>query len=262
MKIGRNDPCFCGSGEKLKKCCGQNHSHIPKSHTVNADRRWMEDLVLKNGDMLLYGRLYNEMDSIPSESIWKEFRRIAEIYLGGGKDRTRILHEMADQTIVSLIERDKRLGYPAPFCHKGCCNCCHELVYCTSEEAACIHDYCIKNDIEIDDEKLLRQLDYIEFDNNMDHTGGTTWNDQKTEDQSCVFLNRMDKSCTIWPVRPLVCRVHLAEDTDQYCAPHNGIENPDARGINYIELSYVLSVVFTIHRDSIKRTMGRLLLDL
>lgn len=20
-KIGRNDPCFCGSGEKYKKCC-------------------------------------------------------------------------------------------------------------------------------------------------------------------------------------------------------------------------------------------------
>ena len=75
------------------------------------------------------------------------------------------------------------------------------------------------------------------------------------------FLDRMDKCCTIWLVRPFVCRVHLAEDTDQYCAPHNGIENPEARGINYIELSYILSVIFTIHRDSIKRTMGRLLLD-
>jgi SEC-C motif-containing protein len=23
-KIGRNDPCFCGSGKKYKKCCGKN----------------------------------------------------------------------------------------------------------------------------------------------------------------------------------------------------------------------------------------------
>jgi preprotein translocase subunit SecA len=23
-KIGRNDPCICGSGKKYKKCCGQN----------------------------------------------------------------------------------------------------------------------------------------------------------------------------------------------------------------------------------------------
>jgi uncharacterized protein YecA (UPF0149 family) len=23
-KIGRNDPCTCGSGKKYKKCCGAN----------------------------------------------------------------------------------------------------------------------------------------------------------------------------------------------------------------------------------------------
>jgi hypothetical protein len=262
MKIGRNDPCFCGSGEKFKKCCGSGHSQILKRLPENADRRWMEDHVTQNGDMLLYGNLHDEMDTISSDVIWKEFRRIAEAYLGGGNDRTRILHEMVDQTIESLIERDKRFGYAPPFCHKGCCHCCHELVYCTSEEAACIHEYCVKNDFEIDYGKLLRQLDYIEFDNSMDHTGVTTLNDQNKDDHSFIFLNRIDKCCTIWAVRPLVFRAHLAEDTNEYCAPHNGVENPNSRGINYIELSYILSVIFTIHRDSIKRTMGRLLLDL
>jgi hypothetical protein len=38
--------------------------------------------------------------------------------------------------------------------------------------------------------------------------------------------------------------------------------NPKALGISYIELSYILSAIFTIHRDSIRKTMGRLLLDL
>jgi hypothetical protein len=56
--------------------------------------------------------------------------------------------------------------------------------------------------------------------------------------------------------------VHLAERTDEYCMPHNGQINPKACGINYIELSYILSAIFTIHRDSIKKTMGRLLLNL
>lgn len=23
-KVGRNDPCLCGSGQKFKKCCGRN----------------------------------------------------------------------------------------------------------------------------------------------------------------------------------------------------------------------------------------------
>ena len=25
-KVGRNDPCPCGSGKKYKKCCGRNES--------------------------------------------------------------------------------------------------------------------------------------------------------------------------------------------------------------------------------------------
>jgi preprotein translocase subunit SecA len=25
-KVGRNDPCPCGSGKKYKKCCGQNET--------------------------------------------------------------------------------------------------------------------------------------------------------------------------------------------------------------------------------------------
>lgn len=26
-KVGRNDPCPCGSGKKYKKCCGQKKTH-------------------------------------------------------------------------------------------------------------------------------------------------------------------------------------------------------------------------------------------
>lgn len=25
-KVGRNDPCPCGSGKKYKKCCGKTHN--------------------------------------------------------------------------------------------------------------------------------------------------------------------------------------------------------------------------------------------
>ena len=32
QKIGRNDPCPCGSGKKFKKCClGKNENNIPPS---------------------------------------------------------------------------------------------------------------------------------------------------------------------------------------------------------------------------------------
>ena len=29
VKIGRNDPCFCGSGKKFKKCCLGTHTSAP-----------------------------------------------------------------------------------------------------------------------------------------------------------------------------------------------------------------------------------------
>ena len=261
MKHGRNDSCVCGSGEKFKKCCGSKRPEISTIPSLSDNHRWVNENVIKEGEILFYGILQNEIDNIQQENIWKEFRRVAEIYFGSGKNRIRVMQKLTDNTIEALIERDKRSGYAPPFCHKGCCNCCHELVYCTAEEAQCIIEYCRNNPIEIDNKKILRQLEYVEFDKEMNHTGITTWNDQEVDDQSCVFLNKVERSCTIWPVRPLVCRAHLAEDTSDYCTPYNGVENPKARGVNYIELSYILSVIFTIHQDSIKKTMGRLLLE-
>jgi len=222
----------------------------------------MEEHILGEGDLLLYGRLSEEMYSISPVVIWKELRAVAEKYLTCGADRTGIFHRIVDETIEALTERDKRFNYLPPFCHKGCSNCCHELVYCTSEEAWHIYDHCLEAGIEIDNAKLERQLKHVETDEHRDHTGVTTWNDQEEADHACAFLDKADGSCAIWPARPLVCRVHLAERTDEYCMPHNGQENPKAYGINYIELSYILSAIFTIHRDSIKKTMGRLLLEL
>lgn len=227
---------------------------------LNDDQKWIEEHILKGGDILFYGNLSDEFPSIPREIFWKEFRTISENYLSAGDNRTQIFHKKVDEIINSLIERDKRYGYPSPFCHKGCSQCCNEVIYCTSEEADLIHYYCHQKNITIDYNKLLRQLKYIESDQNLNHTGVTYWNDQKEEDQSCIFLNSSDKTCAIWEVRPFVCRVHLAEETNQYCKPHNGKINPNARGINYPEWSYILTVIFTIHRLTIRQTMGRLLL--
>jgi len=229
---------------------------------MNEDRAWLEEHVLGSGDLLLYGRLLEEMNEIPPGEIWQELRAAAEPYLAGGTERTAVLHRKVDALIEALVSRDQRFGYPPPFCHKGCSNCCHELVYCTDEEARGIHGHCKTAGIAIDHARIARQLRHVVTDERLDHTGATTWNDQPEADQACVFLDPADGSCMIWPVRPLVCRAHLAEQTDQHCRPHNGQVNPKAIGISYIELSYILSAIFTIHRDSIKKTMGRLLLDL
>lgn len=224
------------------------------------DQEWMEKHILKGGDIFFYGSLFEEMNEIPPEEFWRKFREVSESYLKAGPQRSQIFHDLIDKQLDALIDRDKRYGYPPPYCHKGCCDCCHEVIYCTDEEAELIHHYCLEKNIEIDFNKIKRQLQFIETDQNLDHTGITTWNDQKLEDQSCVFLDKIEGSCQVWDVRPFVCRVHLAEGTNQYCKPHNGVTNPEARGINYPEWSYVLTAIFTIHKDSIKKTLGRLLI--
>ncbi len=261
MKTGRNAPCACGSGKKVKNCCGSIRTQHHPAPPLEEDRRWVEKHILKEGDLLLYGILLEDLGSGLAETPWKAFRGIAERYLAAGPAGTTLIHAEVDALIESLIQRDQRFGYPPPFCHRGCASCCHELVYCTAEEAAGIQDYCQARGLEIDYDKASRQLAHVAVDSRGDHTGATTWNEQALADQSCLFLDPAEKSCRIWPVRPLVCRVHLAEETDRYCAPHNGVENPEARGINYVELATILTVVFTLHRDSIKRTLGRLLLD-
>ncbi len=261
MNTGRNQPCPCGSGRKFKQCCGAGQPR-PAPSPFDGDRRWVNEHVLRGGDFFFYGPLYEEMSSLPPEVFWKELRNVAERYLSLREDRTAAFHKIVDDLLTALGERDRRYGYPPPFCHKGCCACCQELVYCTSEEAELILKYCREQAIEIDYDKIRRQLRYIEVDELGDHTGVSTWNDQAAEDQNCIFLNPCDHACLIWQVRPFVCRVHLAEATDRHCKPHNGVTDPEVRGINYPEWSYILTAIFTLHRDSIKKSLGRLLLDL
>lgn len=265
-KSRRKDPRPRGCEGAWKQPGGSPSSMAPRGRGRTPDPdpngRWLEGAILADGDLLLYGRLAEEFHELPAGEVWKHLRAVAEPYLAAGPDRARSFQQQVDATLEALTVRDQRFGYPPPFCHRGCSNCCHELVYCTSEEARLIHDHCLAAGLAIDYPKLARQLMHVETDDHLDHTGGTTWNDQPEADQACGFLDPADGSCTIWPVRPMVCRVHLAEGTDAHCRPHNGQENPAAQGINYLELGYILSAIFTIHRDSIKKTLGRLLLDL
>jgi Fe-S-cluster containining protein len=196
---------------------------------------------------------------IPADEIWNQLRFWSEQYLDSKVNRTRKFHELIDAKIKLEVKEDELEGYSPCFCHKGCSNCCYQPTACTDEEAQLIYNYCRDKGIDIDFEKLERQLRYIVVDSSNDFYGKTTWNNQPEQDQSCVFLD--NGICTIWDVRPFVCRVHLVEKTNEFCKSNNGVPNPDARGIHYPICSYILSSIFTIHHDSIGKLMGRLLLQ-
>ncbi len=73
MKIGQNDPCYCGSGRKYKKCCAskqpQQTSRTMKRHELwrlqYRSRRYLEylseeDLITRFNDVFINQLLLNE----------------------------------------------------------------------------------------------------------------------------------------------------------------------------------------------------------
>ena len=68
-KIGRNDPCFCGSGKKNKKCClnnrQNNHTvatglreHISVAHDRNLSSKQPALLTTTTNELFMHARLY------------------------------------------------------------------------------------------------------------------------------------------------------------------------------------------------------------
>jgi hypothetical protein len=49
MKIGRNDPCFCGSGKKYKQCC--------EKKAIEKSNRFTKWAAIVFGGLLLIGAL-------------------------------------------------------------------------------------------------------------------------------------------------------------------------------------------------------------
>ena len=54
IKIGRNDPCYCGSGKKYKKCC-LNKTEEEKLR--DKEKGWLEDYPVEP-DVKIAGRVY------------------------------------------------------------------------------------------------------------------------------------------------------------------------------------------------------------
>ncbi len=67
-KIGRNDPCSCGSGKKYKKCCLKNNQASPLSFTRRKMRQTEAELVK---EILAYSRKHYHEDLILNA--WGDF---------------------------------------------------------------------------------------------------------------------------------------------------------------------------------------------
>lgn len=258
-KINRNDICPCGSGKKYKHCCARITELSSEKKYINDAHRWMDERILNGRYPDLYGFLILVDHDVAPDEIWEQLKYWSERYIDCTVDRSRKFHRIIDEAIEHQSDIDRADGYPSYFCHKGCSKCCYQPVACTDDEAQLINEFCAEHGIPVDHDKLERQRQFMEFDSDGNFTGNMTWDNQPEEDRACVFLDESAHTCMIWEVRPFVCRVHLAEETDMYCRSTNGVIDTRARGIHYPICSYILSAVFTIHHDSVGKMLHNLL---
>jgi Fe-S-cluster containining protein len=96
-------------------------------------------------------------------------------------------------------------------CKKGCAYCCSINVDISAEEAILLINYCEKNKIEIDWQKLEIQKEY-------NHTNYLSLD---KESRKCVFLSN-DNICKVYKYRPISCRKYASLDKPKKCDSNDG----------------------------------------
>lgn len=118
-KIGRNDPCPCGSGKKFKKCCGRYTEANSAAHLDDAERRefyeiWVGLLVYINDRFKLTGKKIKPVYpyEVPEtdiyvlrEALWETPELIDEYIASTAlpQDRVDILESWRDHFIHGVM---------------------------------------------------------------------------------------------------------------------------------------------------------------
>lgn len=181
-KIGRNDPCPCGSGEKYKFCCLNSNIKLIELGKTYDGKTSYDNYSLNEA---VFNTLNEILKSLSGrETITKE----------EGLDLISRIYEVLTPALQQ-IQRN------AP-CKKGCNACCHIRVDVTDIEKEYIllslnsqHRKIIKSNIkkirknEVNRQKLIRS-------GQTKHT---------LIGKPCLFLDE-EGACSIYETRPLACR--------------------------------------------------------
>ncbi len=213
-KIGRNDPCPCGSGKKYKKCCGA------ASRTNNVRGKQVDNFNL-NREIAYKGRIGRQRAGFCIHYI---------------KHKQAILKKARQQQIVWATARGETIT-----CHKGCSFCCVEHIPASLQECETIVYYLYQNKkvlraflqayprwiAQVDINKdLLDRIEQIFAE--MVASGFSEESEQAISKEAalytaqnipCPFLS--DNACLIYEVRPWTCASQLATTPAEWCNPLN-----------------------------------------
>lgn len=215
MKIGRNDPCVCGSGLKYKRCCGKDASSYV---------------------------------SPPPPDPFDFCKRIA--YIGNiGQQRREFCERMLTlcqeynrAAMVELFEVARIRGKDIT-CQPGCANCCSQHIGATLQEAEAIVYYLYTQGEEaltffIGNYKIWRgRVGKEPLFDKLNQTAASTFEGFYEEKRQeflrisgsygrlnipCPFLK--NNYCIIYPVRPKACASVVSISPPSHCVVTNELK--------------------------------------
>nr|WP_230390897.1 YkgJ family cysteine cluster protein [Reinekea sp. G2M2-21] len=147
-------------------------------------------------------------------------------------------------SVIAHSQADAEIANIKKVCQKGCNACCHQIVDVFTWEEPAIFKYLAKVFTAAQKKQLARNIKqwFNRFNRNTrpaNRSSPLTFEEIRNVEHifrenkyACPFL--MGTSCSIYPVRPLVCRVHYQADSPNNCRIDPHITTPeDAQKVFY-----------------------------
>lgn len=211
-KIGRNDPCPCGSGKKYKKCCElTKQDYLLVSNKGNAI--WFNQKIAYTG---------------------KVGRKRKEFCLRYLRHKRNVLEAMQEEQKRQVATLGKTIS-----CHRGCSFCCYEFIGASLGECEAIVYFLYQNEeiltqfvkaFPIWVEKIQPHKDILgrfasaykyTLDNNLSDESQRLFEKEAESYNNlqipCPFL--VDGACSIYEIRPWVCASIFSTAPSDWCDP-------------------------------------------
>jgi Fe-S-cluster containining protein len=213
-KIGRNDPCPCGSGKKYKKCCGATlPTGLSKGQTANS--------IHFNREIAYLGKVGRRREEFCERLLDHKHRLREEI--------NRLQKEQA-------AARGKTIS-----CHKDCAFCCNELVSASLGECELIvfrlyqHEEIMNAFVEAFPLWLQQVQKHPDIFSRIEDARRKSFASRLSKDSMqllgkelqsywrlqipCPFL--IGQICSIYDVRPWACSSVFSVSPSEWCNPIN-----------------------------------------
>lgn len=209
-KIGRNDPCTCGSGKKYKKCCGKITHESPAT--------------TKEPDFFIVNRAIAYKGVIG--------RRRQEFCIEYIAKKRSYFDSMQRMQVEQTAKKGETIS-----CREGCCSCCSLYVESPIQECESIVYWLYQNDEVLTTflQKYPPWRDNVRNNGDLFKQCGKLWGIERTTDNYKILMQKSEEEneryfkqnipcpflvnsrCSIYDVRPYMCAAHVVVSPREWC---------------------------------------------